>query len=240
MQQRNQAPISPIEKAMSKYTAARSNLLAVTAFTAINIILAVVNANLYMLFSAEVPYVFAITGISLYAEGYSIGVLIGFVIVSLILTVPYLLCWYFSKKNYGWMIAALVYFSIDCVLTLAFFDLSMIIDALFHAWVLYYLIIGVKYGKQAQPYLRGNGVITAEGVTVSADMPDDRGAVAQDVPVYIPELNKMSAAEAADVAGAPSSSDTDNAAEAAGVAGAPSAPDTDNAAGGSVADGEQN
>lgn len=45
------------------------------------------------------------------------------------------------------MITALVLFSIDCIVfaVLAFpgFQASYLIDILFHAWVMYYLILGV-------------------------------------------------------------------------------------------------
>ncbi len=74
---------------------------------------------------------------------------VGIVIAVFILAI-YLVCWIFSKKHYGWMIAALVLFIIDTAImgvTYVFAgDTSGILDAVIHIWVLYYLIIGVKYG----------------------------------------------------------------------------------------------
>ena len=48
------------------------------------------------------------------------------------------------------MIGALVYFSLDSLLLLLFFDVSFILDIVFHVWVLYYLIIGVISGIKLQ------------------------------------------------------------------------------------------
>ena len=45
------------------------------------------------------------------------------------------------------MIAALVYFAFDCIFLLLNFSVDFIVDIIFHILVMYYLIIGVKYGK---------------------------------------------------------------------------------------------
>lgn len=136
--------------AQHKYNTARMNLLLVIAITAINVILIAAQTDTYLLFSASVPYIVSFIGVSVYAETGIIASLFIFAAIALVLTVPYLVCWIFSKKNYAWMIAALVYFCLDtvCMLYLFFGELSAILDVVFHAWILYYLIIGVKYGHQ--------------------------------------------------------------------------------------------
>ena len=51
-----------------------------------------------------------------------------------------------SKSNkYGWVIAALAFFGIDTVsfFVINGFSFDGILDLLFHAWVVYYLIVGV-------------------------------------------------------------------------------------------------
>ncbi len=144
-----------LEKALMKCRVARSNLLLLIAFTALNIVLSAITTamdpsggGVYLLFSATVPYLVSQIGFLLYAETAKLLLLIAFVLVGVLLTVPYLVCWKFSDKHYGWMIGALVYFALDCVFLLFFFDTGLILDIIMHAWVMYYLIIGVKYGKQ--------------------------------------------------------------------------------------------
>ena len=138
------------------YDRSRANLLLVLIFTVINLF-SVTFANSYFLFSATLPAIFpAVTTMMAADEEYlaSIGmtpetatllIIIGLVI-GLVLSVPYLLCWIFSKKRVGWMVAALVFFSIDCLLLLISFDLTMILDILMHGVVMYYLITGVING----------------------------------------------------------------------------------------------
>ena len=45
----------PVKSPETTFAAARSNLLLVVGFTVVNLILTLVNANLYFLFSATVP-----------------------------------------------------------------------------------------------------------------------------------------------------------------------------------------
>lgn len=136
------------EEVQQKYNNARSNLILMIAFTFINVVLLAVGSDVMMLFSATVPY-FAV-GIGVISEN-SVILMIGILIALVILSI-YLLCWILSKKNYGWMIAALVLFVLDsicmCALYLLTQDFSGILDVAIHIWVLYYLIIGVKYGAQ--------------------------------------------------------------------------------------------
>lgn len=136
--------------AQHKYNTARVNLLLVIAMSVINIIFIAAQTGTYFLFSASIPVVVTDLGVYLYAETGVTASLIIFAVIALALTLPYLLCWIFSKKHFAWMIAALVYFCLDtvCMLYLFLGDLSAILDVVFHAWILYYLIIGVKYGHQ--------------------------------------------------------------------------------------------
>lgn len=133
-------------RASSKYSIARANLLAVLLFSVINIITVSANLDFYMLFSAQVPLISVATGQYLTAETGVPMYLIVSIVLAVLMLIPYLLCWIFSKKHYGWMIAALVIFSLDCVALILNFDVSLIIDILFHIWVMYYLVIGVIYG----------------------------------------------------------------------------------------------
>lgn len=148
-----------------KYNRARANLLAVFGFTILNIILQLFNASIYLLFSASVPYLLVnlmwdLTGHlppAAYAEDPEFvplpnGFLYAAIGFAAFILLFYLMSYLFSKDGkYGWMIVALVFFSLDCAFLLGFvvlvgFDASFILDILFHVWVMYYLISGVSSG----------------------------------------------------------------------------------------------
>ena len=141
--------LSPRANAERKYTMARNNLLLALVFTVVNVVLAIVNADLYFLFSAFMPYIAAALGVGMAAELGAIALVV-MGAISIVLIVPCLLSWIFSKKKSGWMIVALVYFVFDTALLLLFMllfgDFTSILDVVFHAWVLYYLIVGIKAG----------------------------------------------------------------------------------------------
>ena len=150
-------PTTPRQVTQMKYNRSRANLLLVLLFTVINLF-SVTFGDTYFLFSATLPMLFPATmaeiaadtemmaGLGLLPEDATVLIIVGLVI-GVIMTVPYLLCWIFSKKRPGWMVAALVFFSIDCLLLVTMYDLTtVIIDLLIHGWVMFYLITGVKHG----------------------------------------------------------------------------------------------
>lgn len=143
-----------------KYKTSRMNLLLVVVFTAVNVLLLATNSDMYFLFSAFIPYYIASFGMFVcgrYPEEYYIDVaeemvfldnsaFAIFLVISVALSLLYLLAWFMSKKNrVGWLIFALVLFGIDTVAMLLITGISseLIFDILFHAWVLYYLILGI-------------------------------------------------------------------------------------------------
>lgn len=142
------ALMKEIDQCKRKYAAARSSILCVAAFTAINIILAVFNADIYMLFSAIIPYVISVTGAVWHEETGQILYLVLGAGVGLLITVPYLLAWIFSKKKAIWITFALIYYSLDCLFYVFVFDISFIYSILFHVFVLVELIIGIVYGAK--------------------------------------------------------------------------------------------
>jgi hypothetical protein len=121
-------------------------------FTLLNVIMAATGSDVYMLFTAEIPYFLTAVGLGVKNETGITTVFVILLVAAIVLTIPYLIFWIFSKKHYGWMIAALVYFSLDCAMLLYFtilsFDPSIILDIVFHVWVLYYLIMGTRYGAK--------------------------------------------------------------------------------------------
>lgn len=145
----------------TRYNNSRTNLLIVVVFTVINLILLVMQSNVYFLFSAFIPYALTDVGMALsgmypmeyYGEDFSdmafldssiFALLFG---IAVIITILYLISWFFSKNNrYGWMIFALIIFAIDTVgmFTLIGFQIDSIIDIVFHVWVIVSLALGIN------------------------------------------------------------------------------------------------
>ena len=164
--------LDPTELLRAKYTknynAGRSNLLLVIIFTIVSMITFYWNGS-YFLFSAYVPLtvfsVFAALGwiaggdmeiaasfdpetVELVQSmGAFTWVAIGFVIGMLMLSV-YFVCWMLSKKHPAALIVATVLFATDCVVLLLGFETAMIMDILFHAWAMYYLINAIISHKK--------------------------------------------------------------------------------------------
>lgn len=146
--QRVQAPQTGSRGAYEvTYVKSRSNLLAVAAFTLVNVILALVGSDSYFLFSASVPYFVSIFGRAFFEELGSAVYLIIAGVISLVITGLYFLFWAMTKRHREWLDAATVCFGVDCLglvlWTVLFgFDASLIIDYVFHAFVMFYLISG--------------------------------------------------------------------------------------------------
>ena len=128
-----------------KYNRSRAMLLLIVIFTGINLFTATFT-DTYFMFSATVPMIFPVIGSALAANmenNIYLYIMLG---VGILLVVPYLLAGIFSKKRVGWMIAALVFFSLDSVLLLLSFDTTMLPDIFFHGVGMYFLITGVMQG----------------------------------------------------------------------------------------------
>jgi len=127
------------------YARTRRNLLAVVIFTLINVIMATLGTGYYFLFSATGPMLILEIFQQLSAEfgGGFLTVGVGLALLGVFI---YFLFWLLSKKHRVCILLALIIFSIDTILFLGLialeFEASLIIDLAFHAWVLYYLIIG--------------------------------------------------------------------------------------------------
>lgn len=152
------------QRLTNKYNTSRNNILLVVVFTLINSVLLFTGSDSYFLFSASIPYYFTLFGL-LYTgrmpvdwyEGWDdfvpdpdivLAVYLGIAIIAVVL---YALCWLLSKKKgYGWLIVALVMFAIDTagMFYLAGFSADMILDIVFHGWVLVSLVSGVITAKK--------------------------------------------------------------------------------------------
>ena len=142
-----QKNINPVDKNSPEYllkqvAGGRYSLLLILIFTVVNLVLLLVDANRYFLFSASVPYYFTAFGMemdSVVSGGIGTYTITALVISLMILGV-YLACWLLSKKHIGWLTAALVLFCVDTAGLLVFsylFETSNLLDILLHAWAIY-------------------------------------------------------------------------------------------------------
>ena len=163
-----QTQMSPRQIAESRFKSARLDLLIVIVFTVVNIVMLLTGSETMMLFSATVPYYAVFLA---YFANLQYGGLEWFVTGSLILAgiilLVYLLCWIFSKKRHGWLIAALVLFCLDTAATVVLYmgDFARgIMDFVIHGAVIWYLALGVKAAKQLKTMPLEE--VEAEGVPV--------------------------------------------------------------------------
>jgi hypothetical protein len=131
----------------ARYDSARSSLLSVVIFSAVNLVIRLLNLNMYFLFSALVPLFLQEVGMAFNEEGMP-ALMVASIVAAVAIIGIYLVCYLQSKKHSGWLIAALVLFVLDTGFVLFLFDTTMILDAVFHVWVLVSLILGlVAAGK---------------------------------------------------------------------------------------------
>lgn len=144
-----------------KFESARFNILLVIVMTLVNVLLLVLNANRYFIFSAYIPFVLADLGMyfcGLYPKEIYTGEMAGveflpktFLVILLaivaVIMALYFLSWLLSKKQKkGWLVFALIFFTLD---TLAMFGLNgfvadSIIDYAIHIWVIVSLVSGIS------------------------------------------------------------------------------------------------
>ncbi len=180
------AEMSERQALETKYNSSRANLLIVAAFTLINVILAVTSSGTYFLFSAFIPYFLTDYGM-FYTLSYdpdvyvNLGVMpievadISLLYILLAITaviIAFYIISYFASKNSnkaGWLIAALVLFIIDTAVMvyLCSSDLaSIILDIVFHAWVIFSLVNGVIAARKLKALPEEEPVeATAEVIT---------------------------------------------------------------------------
>ena len=165
------------QKLTARYNSARHNILLVIAFTLINCVLYAVGSSSYFLFSAAIPYYLVMDGLyftgKMPAEWYDVdfqpdpdSFLYVCLAIAVVIVAFYALTWFLSKKHgYGWLVAALLLFVADTFVLFYFtgFTEDMILDIVFHAWVVISLARGViaainlKKLPEEEPYLAQEG-----------------------------------------------------------------------------------
>lgn len=126
-------------KTNTMYEKARGILLLTIILTVINIIIFFTGGESMLLYSAIMPYFYCLVGY--YSE------LSFYYILAVIFLILYLLCWFFSKKSKGWLIAATILFTIDFGYLFYVYNFEIatdiIIDYVIHAIILVSLVLGV-------------------------------------------------------------------------------------------------
>lgn len=127
--------------------AARTNLLVAVLFTVLNVVMLLARTNRYFLFSMTLPYWLTFFGYTF--DYFQVGTYTytGLTLAALPV-VAAALCWFMSKKRHLWLWGGTIVFGLDTVAMLAMIIwsgdfASMIIDIVFHGWVLYTLIHGL-------------------------------------------------------------------------------------------------
>ena len=143
---------SVYDKIVENFKKARSNLLLVVIITMVNVFLIIFRANISFLFSATFPALSVAIGDAIAEINGNMYYILGIVVAFLAIAI-YFVCYLFSKKYQMWILVALIFFTLDTFVLLGLFIISLaddfnffdlIFDIAFHAWILYYLIIGVK------------------------------------------------------------------------------------------------
>ena len=130
------------------YQSARYAIIFLVALTALNIIMSAAGSNRYFVSSVFLSY-FMVSNIS--------DKVLGVAVAAAILA-PYVLAFFLSKKKPAWMIVALVLFVLDTLFVIFTMFLlhqagkspwSMLLDLALHAFVIFELVMGVKYREAA-------------------------------------------------------------------------------------------
>lgn len=135
-----------VPKMQNSYRSARSTILGLVILTTVNCVLLGFGFSTYFLSSIFLNYgmlaVFGITPVT--------------VAIALVVLGVYLCAYFFSKRQRGWMLAALILFSLDTLVVVGMMfllkrvgenPLQMVLDLLFHAIGIASLAIGVKYSR---------------------------------------------------------------------------------------------
>ena len=173
----------------NKYNAARINLLAVVIFSAINLIALATNSGTYFLFTANLPYMLTFYGMFLcgkFPEEYykdfegmvymKDSLFVALLVISVLILVIYLLCWLFSKNGKAhWLKVAIGLFGFDTLLMLLLGSGgSMILDLVFHVWILFILSSGIKSQKQLGELPKEEVMIETDFVDLGSSEEDDK------------------------------------------------------------------
>lgn len=165
---------------------ARSSILLAIILTVLNIAILAVGGEYFFLFSAEIPYFAVLLGQEFSSVGYAEGELFCYVIAAAVLLLL-LLCWLLSKTRPGWLAAAAVLFALDtaALLFLYEFDVSSILDYVFHAWILFELIRGAAVAFKQKKQAGAEGAPEDGG---AGEEEEEEALPPHDTPLYMADM----------------------------------------------------
>lgn len=168
------------DKMRANYTNARMNLLLAAIFTLVNVVMILLGQDDYFLFSISIPYVIAVCGALFcgtlpqkyyeqllgYQRIFKPYMIYVFAAIAVAIIALYVICFIFSKKRTGFLITALVLFSLDTAFMFFWYGLntSILLDILFHGWLIGSLIVGVRsyYKLKKMPEEAEQSAVEAE------------------------------------------------------------------------------
>lgn len=152
-----QNTLTESERLQQKINTARYSMLLVALLTAVNAIILLAGSDTYFLFSAALPYHLVILANEIVVQGGSSVLLVLSICFLFVVVAAYVVCFVFGNKHIAWLIASLSMFVIDTIYYIFIFVtlylpilaaggtsvISTLIEALFHAYALYYFVIAV-------------------------------------------------------------------------------------------------
>ena len=132
-----------------KFTSGRVNLLAFLLVAVANIVFLVLGKSYLVPFFAAVPYYAVAYG---YMPGY-LSVTGGWMVAMAFLAVG-IICWVRAKDDWRWLLGGFALITFDTIAMFWLISQSLAIsfwpDIIFHAWMMYYLSTGVRYGRKLE------------------------------------------------------------------------------------------
>lgn len=149
MERRVGMELTERERCEVRFGSGRVNLLAMLIITVANIGFFIFGKSYLVPFSASIPYYAVAYG---YLPGYlssTIGWLIAFSFL-----MACIVCWVRAKDDWRWLIGGFALVTIDSIALFWLLSQNLAIsfwpDIIFHAWMMYYLSIGVRYGRKLE------------------------------------------------------------------------------------------
>ncbi len=140
--------IDEIKYYQTRFETSRRQLLSLVAFTAINLVLVMIQADFYFIFTALIPVYALYIGKELTLEfGVAFYNIFGYGIAVFLLLL-YGVSWFFTKRYRTFILIAFVLFLLDCLVMVYFilaygFELSDAPNLLYHGWIIYTLTLSV-------------------------------------------------------------------------------------------------
>jgi len=144
----------------NKIRIGRLNLLLAIVLTSLNVILVALSILFTFYFSAIIPQLL------IEKMPNAIGIALAIIFIGILLG-----CWYYSKKSIIGMVIAAILFFVDTLILLMllflslsilnYLDYTIVINILFHAWILYYFVGAIIANKKLKKII----VVDAAAVT---------------------------------------------------------------------------